>query len=206
MPREFFLHRVARLAVRFLPVPFLSLTLALHPAVAAAQETDASVAGRVLDAAGEPVPAATIELRNTATGYTAAGTTRANGRFLFLQLPLGGPDRVAVGWAAEERRPHRGADCDLQSLPAAPGCAHLEDHRHGPRQAAELTIDIFDFANLLNKNWGSVQNLGGSQALLNVTGFDQATRRYRYTVNQNAGVLRKTGDPYQIQAGLSYEF
>ena len=73
-------------------------------------------------------------------------------------------------------------------------------------QDAELTIDIFDFANLLNKDRGSVQNLGGSQALLNVTGFDQATRRYRYTVNQNAGVLRKTGDPYQIQAGLSYKF
>ena len=96
MTREFLLHRVARLAVRSLPVPFLSLTLALHPAVAAAQGTDASVAGRVLDAAGQPVPAATIELRNTATGYTAAGTTRANGRFLFLHLPLGGPYRVAV--------------------------------------------------------------------------------------------------------------
>jgi Carboxypeptidase regulatory-like domain len=73
-------------------------------------------------------------------------------------------------------------------------------------QAAELTVDIFNFANLLNKKWGSVQNLGGSQTLLNVTGFDQVTRRYAYTVNQNAGVLRKTGDPYQIQAGLSYKF
>lgn len=73
-------------------------------------------------------------------------------------------------------------------------------------QAAELTIDIFNFANLLNSQWGSVQTLGGSQSLLNVTGFDQATRRYRYTVNQNAGVLRKTGDPYQIQAGLAYKF
>ena len=73
-------------------------------------------------------------------------------------------------------------------------------------QSAELTVDIFNFANLLNKDWGSVQSLGGSQTLLNVTGFDQATRRYRYTVNQNAGVLRKTGDPYQIQAGLAYKF
>ena len=73
-------------------------------------------------------------------------------------------------------------------------------------QRAELTIDVFNFANLLNREWGSIQNLGGSQTLLNVTGFDQATKRYRYTVNQNAGVLRKTGDPYQIQAGLSYRF
>ena len=73
-------------------------------------------------------------------------------------------------------------------------------------QTAELTVDIFNFANLLNKEWGSVQTLGGSQTLLNVTGFNQTTRRYTYTVNQNAGVLRKTGDPYQIQAGLSYKF
>jgi hypothetical protein len=73
-------------------------------------------------------------------------------------------------------------------------------------QTAELTVDVFNFANLLNKDWGSVQTLGGSQTLLNVTGFNQTTRRYTYTVNQNAGVLRKTGDPYQIQAGLSYKF
>jgi hypothetical protein len=37
-------------------------------------------------------------------------------------------------------------------------------------------------------------------------GFDQATRRYRYTVNESVGVLRKRGDPYQIQIGVRYEF
>ena len=40
--------------------------------------------------------------------------------------------------------------------------------------------------------------------LLNVVGFDQATRRYRYTVNENVGVLRKQGNPYQIQLGVRY--
>jgi hypothetical protein len=73
-------------------------------------------------------------------------------------------------------------------------------------QAAELTIDIFNLPNLLNKEWGGIYTAGQRQNLLNVTGFDQATQRYRYTVNQNAGVLRKSGDPYQIQAGLAYKF
>ena len=73
-------------------------------------------------------------------------------------------------------------------------------------QAAELTIDVFNLPNLLSKDWGGVYSAGSSQNLLNVTGFDQATRRYRYTVNQNAGVLRKSGNPYQIQAGLAYKF
>ena len=31
-------------------------------------------------------------------------------------------------------------------------------------------------------------------------GFDRATRRY--SVNQNVGVLRNRGDPYQIQLAL----
>lgn len=73
-------------------------------------------------------------------------------------------------------------------------------------QSMELTVDVFNLPNLLNTEWGAVRSAGGSQTLLNVTGFDQATRRYRYTVNQNAGVLRKTGDVYQMQAGLSYKF
>jgi hypothetical protein len=42
--------------------------------------------------------------------------------------------------------------------------------------------------------------------LLNVTGFDQATRRYRYTVNENFGVLTRAGTPYQIQVSLRYLF
>ena len=33
---------------------------------------------------------------------------------------------------------------------------------------------------------------------------DQATRRYRYTVNENVGVLRKEENPYQIQIGVRY--
>lgn len=83
-------------------------------------------------------------------------------------------------------------------------------------QAAELTVDIFNFLNLLDRDWGgqyllpagiSVQNpVLQRLPLLNVVGFDQATQRYLYTVNENAGVLQKQGDPYLIQLGLRYGF
>jgi hypothetical protein len=75
----------------------------------------------------------------------------------------------------------------------------------------ELTIDVFNFANLLNRRWGgqfllppglSPSNPISQQlSLLNVVGFDQQTRTYRYTVNEGVGVLRKRGEPYQVQLG-----
>ncbi len=83
-------------------------------------------------------------------------------------------------------------------------------------QSVEVGLDIFNFANLLNKDWGAEYQLppGISNQnpvvqrlpLLNVVGFDQATKRYRYTVNENFGVLPKGGNPYQIQLSLRYAF
>jgi hypothetical protein len=73
-------------------------------------------------------------------------------------------------------------------------------------QRAELTIDVFNFANLLDNEWGGRYVVSRNQFLLNVVGFDQATRTYRYRVNENVGTTRKSGDPYQIQAGVRYAF
>ncbi|MEQ1856697.1 MAG: carboxypeptidase regulatory-like domain-containing protein [Longimicrobiales bacterium] len=82
--------------------------------------------------------------------------------------------------------------------------------------AVELTADIFNFANLLNSDWGGQallpQGISASNPisqqlpLLNVVGFDQLTQTYSYTVNENVGVLRTRGDPFQIQVGLRYAF
>ena len=69
-------------------------------------------------------------------------------------------------------------------------------------QRAELTVDVFNFANLLNREWGGQWVVpAANQTLLSIAGFDPSTRRYRYAVNENYGVARKQGDPYQIQAG-----
>jgi hypothetical protein len=83
-------------------------------------------------------------------------------------------------------------------------------------QGVTLFVDVFNFANLLNPDWGGQmplpQGISASNpisqqlALLNVVGFNQLTKRYSYTVNENVGVLATKGDPYQIQLGLRTSF
>ena len=73
-------------------------------------------------------------------------------------------------------------------------------------QSVELTLDAFNVANLIKREWGGLYNMGSTQTLFSVTGFDQATSRYRYRVNENVGVVRKSGEAYQLQLGARYYF
>jgi len=83
-------------------------------------------------------------------------------------------------------------------------------------QSAELGVDVFNVANLLNRSWGAQYTLpvGISNQnpvvqripLLNVVGFNQTTRQYVYTVNENFGVLQKSGNPYQVQLAARCRF
>ncbi|MBC7897411.1 MAG: TonB-dependent receptor [Cytophagaceae bacterium] len=75
-----------------------------------------------------------------------------------------------------------------------------------------FTVDVFNAGHLLNRNWGAQYALPvgiSSQnpvvnriPLLRIVGFDPATNRFRYTVNEQAGVLSRTGEPYQVQVGV----
>jgi hypothetical protein len=69
----------------------------------------------------------------------------------------------------------------------------------------ELMTEVFNFANLLDRNRGGNFNLG-NQTLLVPTGFNQTTRRYNYRVNESVGVIQRQGTPYQIQLGVRYSF
>ncbi|HKS07136.1 MAG TPA: carboxypeptidase-like regulatory domain-containing protein [Gemmatimonadaceae bacterium] len=83
-------------------------------------------------------------------------------------------------------------------------------------QWLEFGVDVFNFANLLNSKWGAEYQLppGISNQnpvvqrvpLLNVVGFDQGLQRYNYTVNENFGVLTKSGTPYQLQLSARYGY
>lgn len=79
----------------------------------------------------------------------------------------------------------------------------------------EISGDIFNFANMLKKTWGVNKSLG-SQALYGIgipatsseaalPAFDAANRRFNYRVN-TAGVVNPSGDPFQVQVGLRYNF
>jgi hypothetical protein len=84
--------------------------------------------------------------------------------------------------------------------------------RSGRIRSAEVLVDVFNVGNLLNRRWGaqyllpvgiSSQNpVANRVPLLRVVGFDPAAQRYRYTVNESAGVLTRGGDPYQMQVGV----
>lgn len=70
----------------------------------------------------------------------------------------------------------------------------------------ELSADVFNFANLLNNEWGASSLLGGNQTLLTVTGFNQTSQQFDYRVNENIGRGLANGTPYQIQIGARYVF
>ncbi|GAB4023240.1 TonB-dependent receptor [Spirosoma koreense] len=79
----------------------------------------------------------------------------------------------------------------------------------------DVSVDVFNFANLLNKSWGVNKSLG-TQALYAlgipatsttpaVAAFDKTNQRFVYRVN-TAGVVTPSGDPYQLQLGARYSF
>ena len=72
-------------------------------------------------------------------------------------------------------------------------------------QKLDLSLDIFNVANFLNKDWGVGRNLGNVY-LYTVKGFDARNKEFVYRVNTNAGVTKGNGNPYQFQLGLRYEF
>jgi len=71
--------------------------------------------------------------------------------------------------------------------------------------ALEISADVFNFANLLNKKWGVDKTLG-KQNLMSIRGFDAAKQEYTYQINPNAGVSTLSGNPYQVQLGVRYSF
>lgn len=62
---------------------------------AQSQATTGVIEGTVVGSDGAPLPGATVTLRNTATNYEQTATTRGDGRFRALLLPLG-PYRITV--------------------------------------------------------------------------------------------------------------
>jgi hypothetical protein len=79
----------------------------------------------------------------------------------------------------------------------------------------ELSGDIFNVVNMFDKYKGVSENLG-NQALYGLgvpaTGtspalpnFDAAAQRFNYRVN-TAGIPNPSGDPFQVQIGLRYNF
>lgn len=68
----------------------------------------------------------------------------------------------------------------------------------------EVSAEIFNFANMLDKKKG-INHALGDQALYKVDGFSQDTKQFNYSVN-SVGSPGFSGNPYQLQLGVRYAF
>lgn len=68
----------------------------------------------------------------------------------------------------------------------------------------EISAEIFNFGNLLNKKWGINHSLG-NQTLYKVNSFETDKQKFAYSVN-SVGAKGYSGNPYQIQLGFRYAF
>ncbi len=66
------------------------------------------------------------------------------------------------------------------------------------KSGLELGADIFNVANMLNKEWGTRKVLG-NQTLMTIRNFDPVNSQYVYEINPNVGVANPSGTPFQVQ-------
>jgi hypothetical protein len=75
---------------RALPVWIAVLTLALAlPAIAQTDVTTGRISGTVKDVDGGPLPGATVEAKNVDTAYVGTATSRSDGFYQVVNLPIG---------------------------------------------------------------------------------------------------------------------
>ncbi|KQZ69063.1 Oar protein [Rhodanobacter sp. Root561] len=86
-----------RIRTKLLPFAIASLLAASVPAMA--QDTSSSISGRVLDASGQPVAGATVQIVHEPSGTTKITTTGPDGRYSSQGLRVGGPFDVTVSKA-----------------------------------------------------------------------------------------------------------
>lgn len=86
-----------RIHAKLLPFAIASLLAASVPALA--QDTSSSISGRVLDANGQPVAGATVQIVHEPSGTTKITTTDADGRYSAQGLRVGGPFDVTASKA-----------------------------------------------------------------------------------------------------------
>lgn len=77
-------------------ISVLLLSVCLH--TLRAQTTLATISGMVYDEEDLALPGAIVRLRNESTGFRQTTATGADGRYLFREVPLGGPYVVSVSY------------------------------------------------------------------------------------------------------------
>ncbi|MEM7549649.1 MAG: carboxypeptidase regulatory-like domain-containing protein [Bacteroidota bacterium] len=77
------------------------------------------------------------------------------------------------------------------------------------KHSIEFTADVFNFANLLNRDWGNTNNFRRGQTLQNVTNFDSESESFVYQVRDSDSFHESNvvgGTPWRLQLGARYRF
>lgn len=74
------------------------------------------------------------------------------------------------------------------------------------KQGLELSADVFNFANMLDRNAGRNRNIDRETRLFQITGFDRTARQYNYSVNGTTAANPVGGTPWRLQLGVRYSF
>jgi len=79
-------------------VALIVLLSSFHALLLAQGSTQAVITGTIIDASGETVIGATVQVRNESTGFSTGSITNENGVYIINQLPLGSPYSVTASY------------------------------------------------------------------------------------------------------------
>ncbi|MFT6972316.1 MAG: hypothetical protein ACJAXX_002897 [Roseivirga sp.] len=70
----------------------------------------------------------------------------------------------------------------------------------------EFSADLFNFANFLDSSKGNSHEYGRNRELMRITGFDQGSQSYDYSVQTGSANEPISGTPWRLQLGVRYTF
>ena len=204
----------------------LAIMLLALPVAGNAQETTASIRGKILDSAGSPVGSAGIVVEDLRSGVVRTYATNDNGLFLATRLLPGGPYRVTVSGTQSVEVPsisvgdiynltvNLQTEAVMEEIIAIGQAADLVEVAAGP--SATFTIDDLENAVSFSRDISDVYgidprlmidsdedgfgvNCAGKHPRFNNVTLDGVSQTDRFGLNEN-GYSTAVGMPFPYDA------
>jgi hypothetical protein len=207
----------------------LAVTLLCLPVLAAAQQTESRIIGRITDSSGGVLPGVTVTVTSTQTGATRTVVTEGNGSYTLTNLSAG-PYKVAFqldGFGSAERTVVLGvgdvksADVALSvggvteavNVTAEAPVIDITGAKIGvdvtPEEVQSLPVNGRNFANLMtlatgatsdgNGGWASIR-FNGKSNQQNYLNYDGVDGTYVW--DASPGYLNATGSQFRLQTSM----